>query len=51
MPSHEVATRNPACVRENRIHGDAVTQRYGSMGGLVPSLAVYGRAALFRAVA
>ena len=44
MVGHVVTARNPARASENRIHDDAVAQRYGFRGGLVPGVTVYGYA-------
>ena len=39
--AHEVVARNLSAASENRIHDNAVAQRFGFSGGLVPGVEVY----------
>ena len=41
LPEYRVTARNTSADSENRIHDDAVAQRYGFRGGLVPGVTVY----------
>ncbi|MBI2525792.1 MAG: MaoC family dehydratase [Candidatus Rokubacteria bacterium] len=41
LPEYLVTARNTAAQSENAIHDDAVAQRYGFRGGLVPGVTVY----------
>ena len=40
-PPHEVRAFNQAAASENKIHDDAVAQRFGFRGALVPGVAVF----------
>src|SRR5256885_14476535 len=40
-PPHEVRAFNQAAASENKIHDDAVAQRFGFKGALVPGVAVF----------
>ena len=42
MTTYQTVARNHSHTSENRIHDDAVAQRYGFRGGLVPGVAVFG---------
>jgi acyl dehydratase len=41
LPSYSVKARNTSTTSENKIHDDAVAQKYGFRGGLVPGVTVY----------
>jgi len=41
LPAYEVSAFNTAAASDNKIHDDAVAQRFGFRGGLVPGVEVY----------
>lgn len=41
LPSYAVKARNTSTTSENKIHDDAIAQKYGFRGGLVPGVTVY----------
>ena len=41
MPAHDVRAFNTAATSENKIHDDAVAQKFGFTGALVPGVEVY----------
>src|SRR5689334_24657386 len=45
MPRHQAVARNFAEASENKIHSDAIAQRFGFTGALVPGVTVFGHLA------
>jgi acyl dehydratase len=45
LPAYEVRAFNGAAASENKIHDDAVSQRFGFRGALVPGVAVFAQMA------
>lgn len=41
LPTYRVSARNTSATSENKIHDDAVAQKYGFRGALVPGVTVY----------